>query len=283
VRIQRGGPAVAGLALCFGALVACGGSSGGKAAPAGETAEPPTTGATTGTSANGPVSPKASEKSGGRPLAGKVVVIDPGHNGGNASHPSEIAKQVYVGNGKKECDTTGTDTVSGYSEHAFTWDVSKRLAKILQAEGAKVTLTRKSDTGVGPCVNQRAAVGNEAHADAAISIHGDGAAASGHGFHIIEPLAVGKNAKIVAPSARLGTDLRDAYHSGTGIPYSSYLGKKGIDKRSDLGGLNMSTVPKVFIECGNMRNKGDAAKMTSASGRQQMAEALAKGFETYLT
>ncbi|HEU5024556.1 MAG TPA: N-acetylmuramoyl-L-alanine amidase [Spirillospora sp.] len=280
MRIQRGGPAVAGLALCLGALAACGGSSGGKASPAGDTAEPPTAGATKGTSAGGPASPKGS---GGRPLAGKVVVIDPGHNGGNAAHPREIAKQVYVGNGTKECDTTGTDTVSGYSEHAFTWDVSNRLAKILRAEGAKVTLTRKNDTGVGPCVNQRAAIGNEAHADAAISIHGDGAAASGHGFHIIEPLAVGKNAKIVAPSAKLGTALRDAYHSGTGIAYSTYLGTKAIDKRSDLGGLNMSMVPKVFIECGNMRNKGDAAKMTSASFRQRMAESLAKGFQNYLS
>ncbi|GAA2151171.1 N-acetylmuramoyl-L-alanine amidase [Actinomadura napierensis] len=279
MRIQRGGPAVAGLALCFGALVACGGSSGGKASPAGDTAAPPTAGATTGTSAGGPASPKTS---GGRPLAGKVIVIDPGHNGGNASHPREIAKQVYVGNGTKECDTTGTDTVAGYSEHAFTWDVSNRLAKVLRSEGAKVTLTRKNDTGVGPCVTQRAAAGNDAHADAAISIHGDGASASGHGFHIIEPLAVGKNAKIVAPSAKLGTALRDAYHSGTGISYSTYLGTKAIDKRSDLGGLNMSTVPKVFIECGNMRNKGDAAKMSSASFRQRMADSLAKGFENYL-
>jgi N-acetylmuramoyl-L-alanine amidase len=279
VRIQRGGPAVAGLALCLGALAACGGSSGGKASPAGDTAAPPTAGATKGTSAGGPVSPQGS---GGRPLAGKVVVIDPGHNGGNASHPREIGKQVFVGNGTKECDTTGTDTASGYSEHAFTWDVSNRLAKILRSEGAKVTLTRKNDTGVGPCVTQRAAVGNDAHADAAVSIHGDGAAASGHGFHVIEPLAVGGNAKIVAPSAKLGTALRDAYHSGTGIAYSTYLGTNAIDKRSDLGGLNMSTVPKVFIECGNMRNNGDAAKMTSASFRQRMAESLAKGLENYL-
>jgi len=31
-------------------------------------------------------------------------------------------------------------------------------------------------------------------------------------------------------------------------------GKDGIDVRNDLGGLNWSTIPKVFIETGNMRN-----------------------------
>ena len=35
---------------------------------------------------------------------------------------------------------------------------------------------------------------------------------------------------------------------------------KALDYRSDLGGLNLSTVPKIFIECGNMRNADEAAK-----------------------
>jgi N-acetylmuramoyl-L-alanine amidase len=39
----------------------------------------------------------------------------------------------------------------------------------------------------------------------------------------------------------------------------------------------------VFIEAGNMRNAGDAAKMKSAAGRQKMAEALAQGFVKFLT
>ena len=128
----------------------------------------------------------------------------------------------------------------------------------------------------------RAAIGNKLHADAAISIHADGASASGHGFHIIEPISIGRNADMVSGSTELGKALRDAYHKGTGIPYSNYLGKNAIDRRDDLGGLNMSTVPKVFIECGNMQNKSDAAKLSSAPFRQRIAESLAKGFQQYL-
>jgi N-acetylmuramoyl-L-alanine amidase len=290
VRTHRGGAepvrhAAAGLALCLGALIALAAcdASADPSGDGGPAADPPT--ATAGSPRAG--SSKGGETSasgdGGSDLDGKVIVIDPGHNGGNAEHPSAINKQVRIGNGSKACDTTGTDTNDGYSEHAFTWDVSNRLAKLLRARGADVTLTRKDDKGVGPCITERAAIGNRLKADAAVSIHADGASASGHGFHIIEPVAVGENATMVPRSAKLGMALRDAYHEGTGIPYSTYLGEKAIDKRKDLGGLNLSTVPKVFIECGNMRNKGDAAKLSSASFRQRIAESLAKGFTDYLT
>ncbi|MFC5180640.1 N-acetylmuramoyl-L-alanine amidase [Actinomadura harenae] len=279
------GPVAVGLALCLGALTACGGGSSGDQAAGAERALPPAAPGEPGASGAAkpgdgqqPVAPAGS-------LRGKVIAIDPGHNGGNDNAPSAINKQVNVGNGHKECDTTGTATASGYTEHAFTWDVSKRLRKLLQAQGAKVVMTRKNDTSVGPCVTERAATGNNAHADAAISIHGDGAARSGHGFHIIEPLPVpaGGNTKIVEPSARLGEAVRDAYHSGTGIAYSTYLGKKAIDKRDDLGGLNLSTVPKIFIECGNMQNPGDASKMSDASFRQRAAVALDQGITAFLS
>jgi N-acetylmuramoyl-L-alanine amidase len=279
VRIHRGGRAVAGIALCLGALTACGGSSGTSGG--GDTAPPPTAGGASTPPDGGKTPASATGKAAS--LDGKVIVIDPGHNGGNAAHPSEINKQVKIGNGSKACDTTGTETKSGYAEHAFTWDVSNRLAKILRAQGAKVSLTREDDKGVGPCVTERAALGNRLKADAALSIHADGASASGHGFHIIEPLSIGRNAEMVSGSAKLGQALRDAYQDGTGIPYSNYLGKNAIDRRDDLGGLNMSTVPKVFIECGNMQNSGDAAKLSSASFRQRIADSLAQGFQKYLS
>jgi N-acetylmuramoyl-L-alanine amidase len=238
-----------------------------------------------GTSSAVPPSSRPVSQSPARaPLAGKVIVVDPGHNGGNASHPEIINRKVDVVNGRKACNTTGTATDDGYAEHAFNWDVANRLAEILRSKGARVVLTRHNDTGVGPCVDERARIGNRAHADAVLAIHGDGAPAAGHGFHIIEPaLLPGHNDKVVPASRRLGLAMRSAFRRGTGIPYSTYLGKDGLDVRSDLGGLNVSTVPAVFIECGNMRNPGDAARMKNPRERQRMAAALADGFVAYLT
>ncbi|MGH3428143.1 MAG: N-acetylmuramoyl-L-alanine amidase [Mycobacteriales bacterium] len=116
---------------------------------------------------------------------GLTVVLDPGHNGANAWYPAEINRQVPNGRGgTKECDTTGTSTDAGYPEHAFTWDVALRVRDALTARGVRVVLTRPNDAGVGPCVNDRAVIANRAGAEAKVSIHADGAAPSGHGFHV---------------------------------------------------------------------------------------------------
>ncbi|MEV4311210.1 N-acetylmuramoyl-L-alanine amidase [Actinocrispum sp. NPDC049592] len=214
--------------------------------------------------------------------AGKVVVIDPGHNGGNASHPAEINKQVPAGRGQtKPCNTTGTATNAGYTEHEFTWDVSVRVRDALVAKGVKVVMTRSNDTGVGPCVNERADVGNKANAAAVVSIHADGSTSPGaHGFHVAyssPPL----NAAQGEPSAKLAKVLRDGLQAA-GFATSTYIGSQGLSPRNDLGGLNLSTRPAVLVECGNMRNAAEAAVLSSAAGRQKYADAITQAILSYL-
>jgi N-acetylmuramoyl-L-alanine amidase len=69
---------------------------------------------------------------------------------------------------------------------------------------------------------------------------------------------------------------------GTPMPVSNYAGLGGIEVRGDLGGLNLSTVPKVLIECGNIRNATDAALLANPAFRQQAAEALTSGLGAFL-
>src|SRR2546421_12382886 len=116
------------------------------------------------------------------PLLGKTIAVDPGHNGANWSHPAEIDRVVDAGGFRKACDTTGASTNDGYTEAAYNFDVAMRLARILRREGATVVLTRTSNDGVGPCIDERAAIGNDARADAAISIHADGGPPRGRGL-----------------------------------------------------------------------------------------------------
>jgi N-acetylmuramoyl-L-alanine amidase len=215
-------------------------------------------------------------------LDGRVVLVDPGHNGGNFAAPSIINRLIWNGRETETCDTTGTETDAGYTEALFNWHVALYLTADLRAEGATVVLTRTSNTGVGPCVTKRAAIGNEVHANAAVSIHADGGPPGGRGFAILEPVADGINDAIVAPSAILGADLRAAFEKGTGEPVSSYDGVNGIQPRDDLAGINLSTVPKVFIECANMRNAADAALVTSLRWQAQAARAIAAGLASFL-
>jgi N-acetylmuramoyl-L-alanine amidase len=289
---------LAGL-LCLAVLAttACGGSgSAPKGAPvltigarasavasAGGTPGP-TEGAggvsSTATSTSAPGAPPA--RSAG-PLAGRVVTVDPGHNGGNFTHPQAIARLVNDGNGFKECDTTGTAAANGYRETDFNWDVALRLRTLLQNAGAHVVMTRGSNDGVGPCITERAAIGNRAHSDAAISIHADGGPPNGSGFAVLVPAPIPSRANqaIIAPSRLLGTGLRAALES-IGLRPSTYDGVNGIAPRTNLGGLNLSRVPKVFVEVANMRNAADEAPMERPSYRERVARALLAGIERFL-
>jgi N-acetylmuramoyl-L-alanine amidase len=221
----------------------------------------------------------------GTPLQGKTIVLDPGHNGGNARSPSVINRQVNIGQGQtKPCNTTGTATDGGYSEAAFNWDVAVRARRVLRRRGATVALTRADNRSVGPCVDERARIANRAHADATVSIHADGAPASGFGFHVIEPSLIrGLTDDIFRRSHLLAIDVRSAFRSATHEPYSTYLGDHGLDRRGDLGGLRLANVPAIFIETGNMRNAADARRMLSGAYRLSVARGIANGIQRFLT
>lgn len=205
-------------------------------------------------------------------------MLDPGHNGGNATHYAEISRPVDAGNGRtKPCNEVGTQTAAGYAEHAFTWDVVSRLRPLLARRGIDVRLTRPSDTGVGPCVDVRGRSGNAVRADVVLSVHADGSTPGGSGFHVIQaPTAV-------AGTQRLALRVRAALLAGSGLRYADYIaGGDALDVRTDLAGLNLSTRPTVMVELGNMRNAGDAALQSSPAGRQRIAAALATGVLAYL-
>lgn len=105
----------------------------------------------------------------------------------------------------------------------------------------------------------------------------------GVGFQVIKPKPVGPNNAIIKRSDRLGTIVHDVVHRETRQPFADYIGVNGYTFRSDLGGLNLPTVPKVFIECGNMRNSADAARLSSPAFRQQLAHALADALTAFVS
>ncbi len=210
-------------------------------------------------------------------LRGMTIGVDAGHNGQNGSHATEINRMVDAGTLRKACDTTGTTSLAGTTESSYNLDVARRVQHLLQRRGATVVMTRTTDTDWGPCIDERARL--TARAEVAVSIHADGNLKPGaRGFHVIVPARVaGLTDEIAAPSRLLGEAIRDALQSGTTIPPSNYLGSAGIDERSDLGGLNLSPIPKVLVETGNMKSALDEQTLESSAGRQRIAQAIVNG------
>jgi N-acetylmuramoyl-L-alanine amidase len=247
-------------------------------------ADPPVTGGThaPAAAAAAPAAAPAAAAATPLPLAGDTVGIDPGHNGRNYTAPSFLYRQVWNGRTLEDCDTTGTATDGGYTEALFNFRVAGYLRADLVRDGARVVMTRMSNNGIGPCVTQRAAIINASHADVAVDIHADGAPSWGRGFTVLEPVADGPNDGVIASSARLAADVRAAMLDGTAMPVSNYDGQDGTKLRDDLAGLNLTTVPKILIEVGNMKNPADAALLTSAAFQQQVAAVLLRAIVMFL-
>lgn len=262
------------------ALTACAGNSSAPAAdqsPGTESTQSDPPGLGTDPGADPSTEPS------GEPEPAPVVVLDPGHNGGSAAHPEIVNRQVPDGTGgTKPCNTTGTQTNDGYTEHEFTFDVATRVRDLLTDQGIEVRLTRPDDTGAGPCVNERAERGNGDDVSAVVSIHADGSGPSGHGFHVMTAAGDPAGPEVAAESRRLAESVHDAYRASAGFTPSTYLGADGYLERTDLAGLNLSVRPTVMLETGNMRNADDAARMKSPDGRAGIAEGIAAGITGYL-
>lgn len=211
-------------------------------------------------------------------IAGKIVFLDPGHNGAN---DASISRQVPTGRGgTKDCQASGTSTPNGYAEHAFTWETTLRIRQALNALGVRTAMSRGNDDALGPCVDERAAMANALQPNAIVSIHADGGPETGRGFHVLyssPPL----NTAQAGPSVRFAQVMASQLQA-SGIPPSNYIGSGGLNPRSDIAGLNLAQYPSILVELGNMKNPADQALITSPEGRQKYADAVVRGIAAFL-
>lgn len=180
-------------------------------------------------------------------IAGKRVVIDPGHGGKDPG--------AWKG------------TRSKLPEKTIVLDIGNRVATTLRQRGAQVTITRSSDRFIE--LEDRASIAERARADLFVSIHADSArnrAASGTEIHIYEKASSQSRQAalaMVAALKRAGIECR------------------GI-QRSNFHVLREHSRPAMLVESGFLTNVGDAQRLNSASYRARLAEAITDGIADYL-
>ena len=152
-------------------------------------------------------------------------------------------------------------------EKDFNLDIARRVEAILREANVPVVMTRTSDQTVS--LASRVARANNRRVDAFISIHNNSSRDhSRHGTEVYRSIRGGE-------SASLGTALRDELARSPGLPTTLHA------RRGDHGDyyyvLRNTTMPAVIVEGAYVSNRSDARRLASASFRQKIAGAIARG------
>jgi len=205
---------------------------------------------------------------------GFVVCIDPGHQSrGNSTH-EPIGPGASTTKAKVTGGTTGVAT--GIPEYQLTLDVGLMLQKELESRGYQVIMTRTSNN-VNISNSERAAVANNAGADAFIRIHANGGGASSQGALTMCQTANNPfNANLYNESYALSQAVLKNFVAATGAK------NLGVSRVDNMSGINWCQVPVTIIEMGFMSNAAEDRNMADPSYRQKMVLGMANGIDEYL-
>lgn len=227
-----------------------------------------------------------------------TIVVDAGHGGRDRGNPGSIV------NGRR------------VREAELTLAVALALEKELKARGINVYMTRRTDTLIA--LGDRGRIANEKRGDLFVSIHTNaanlkwknGAAARGFETYFLSTARTEDEARVaemendvvrfegssVAPArgdplSFIMADMAQNEHlresSDVAATFQSALARvhpganRGV-KQAPFTVLTTAHMPAILVELGFGSNRDDTAWMSSASGRQEAAKALADATVEYL-
>lgn len=177
----------------------------------------------------------------GAALAGKVVVIDPGHGG---------ADRGGLGNGLEEAD--------------LVEDLAARLEGRLTAVGVRALLTRGAE--IDPTDAERAALANAARADLVISLHVDRSASA-----LCQGVATYHFGTGSGATSTVGEQLASLVQREV-VARTGMVDCRVHAKTWQL--LRLTSMPAVRLELGHLSNAADAARLADPAFRDTVAEAV---------
>lgn len=210
-----------------------------------------------------------------KPLAGKVVCIDPGHQSVMKWKKVPIAPGASRTVWDYSIGTRGIGT--GTYEYTIALQVSQKLRTALEKLGASVILTRENDDEPVGCT-QRAEIANEAHADAFIRIHCDGSEIpEAKGISVLYP-----GGRYIDDSIMLEKSLALSRTLLEETVKATQAQNRGLFERNDQVAFNYCKVPCTLIEMGFLTNPEEDRLLNSKSYQDKLVQGMVSGIVKYL-
>ena len=213
----------------------------------------------------------ASARTGG----GKIIVIDPGHQGKGDSAQEPIGPNASATKARVTSGTTGT--VSGWAEYELNLAVSLQLRDELVRRGYTVHMTREIHD-VSMSNKERAEFATAKGGDILVRIHANGSEdRSVNGALCMAPTNSNQflSVNLISESQRLSKNIIDSYVAATGFA------DQGVYPTDEMSGINWSTMPVTIVEMGYMSNASDDAKMADPAMQVNMVKGMCDGIDIY--